>query len=106
MQAVVIPIADRHLSYAEEVAAKLRAADMRVEVDGRGERMNAKVRDAQLQKIPYMLVVGDREAADGAVSLRLRSNENIGAVPLDVFLDEAGTLNRERSHELWPGKQG
>jgi threonyl-tRNA synthetase len=106
VQAMVIPIADRHLGYAQEVAAKLRAAGLRVEVDSRGERMNAKVRDAQLQKIPYMLVVGDREAADGAVSLRLRSNENIGAVPLEVFLDEAGALNREHSHELWPGKQG
>ncbi|HEY7124422.1 MAG TPA: threonine--tRNA ligase [Ktedonobacterales bacterium] len=106
VQAMVIPIADRHLSYAEEVAAKLRAAAMRVEVDSRGERMNAKVRDAQLQKIPYMLVVGDREAADGAVSLRLRSNENIGAVPLAAFLDEASKLNREHSRELWPGKRG
>jgi threonyl-tRNA synthetase len=106
VQAMVIPIADRHLSYAEEVAGKLRAAGMRVEVDSRGERMNAKVRDAQLQKIPYMLVVGDREAADGAVSLRLRSNENIGAVALAAFLDEAGRLSREHSRELWPGKQG
>ncbi len=105
VQAMVIPIADRHLGYAEEVAAKLRAAGMRIEVDSRSERMNAKVRDAQLQKIPYMLVVGDREAADGAVSLRLRSNENIGAVPLAVFLDEASKLNREHSRELWPGKQ-
>jgi threonyl-tRNA synthetase len=102
VQAVVIPIADRHLAYAEEVAGKLRAAGMRVEVDSRSERMNAKVRDAQLQKIPYMLVVGDREAANGAVSLRLRSNENIGAIPLAAFIEEAGRLNRERSLELWP----
>jgi threonyl-tRNA synthetase len=106
VQALVIPIADRHLSYAEEVAGKLHAAGMRVEVDSRSERMNAKVRDAQLQKIPYMLVVGDREAAEGAVSLRLRSNDNIGAVPLEVFLNEMGTLNRSRSRDLWAGKQG
>ncbi len=62
VQAVVIPIADRHVEYAEQVAEKLRAAGLRVEVDARSERMNAKVRDAQLQKIPYMLVVGDKEA--------------------------------------------
>jgi threonyl-tRNA synthetase len=104
VQAMVIPIADRHLDYANEVAGKLRAAGLRVEVDSRGERMNAKVRDAQLQKIPYMLVVGDKEAADEAVALRLRSNENLGAIPLAEFVAEAGKLNRERSLELWPGK--
>ncbi|HEU5200860.1 MAG TPA: threonine--tRNA ligase [Ktedonobacterales bacterium] len=106
VQAVVIPIADRHQPYAEEVADQLRQVGLRVELDNRGERMNAKVRDAQLQKIPYMLVVGDREAADRAVSLRLRTNENLGAVPLATFIDEAGKLNRQRSRELWPGKQG
>ncbi|HEU5370460.1 MAG TPA: threonine--tRNA ligase, partial [Ktedonobacterales bacterium] len=104
VQAMVIPIADRHLSYADEVAGKLRAVGLRVEVDSRSERMNAKVRDAQLQKIPYMLVVGDKEAADEAVALRLRSNENLGAIPLTEFIAEAGRLNRERSLELWPGK--
>jgi threonyl-tRNA synthetase len=106
VQAMVIPIADRHLGYAEEVVNKLRAAGLRVEGDSRGERMNAKVRDAQLQKIPYMLVVGDKEAADEAVALRLRSNENLGAIPLATFIEEAGKLNRERSLELWPGKNG
>src|SRR5262249_24411248 len=84
--AVVIPIADLHLGYAEQVAAKLRAAGLRVEVDTRSDRMNAKVRDAQLQKIPYMLVVGDKEATSNAVSLRLRTNENIGAVPVEEFI--------------------
>ena len=106
VQAVVIPIADRHQPYAEEVADQLRQVGLRVELDNRGERMNAKVRDAQLQKIPYMLVVGDREAADRAVSLRLRTNENLGAVPLATFIEEADKLNRQRSRELWPGKQG
>ncbi len=57
----MIPIADRHLPYAQEVAEKLKDAGLRVEVDDRGERMNAKIRDAQKQKIPYMLVVGDKE---------------------------------------------
>jgi threonyl-tRNA synthetase len=104
VQAVVIPIADRHLEYAEQVAERLRAAGLRVEVDARSERMNAKVRDAQLQKVPYMLVVGDKEAAAEAVSLRLRTNENIGAVPLEEFIAVASRLDQERSQELWPAQ--
>ncbi|HAT44835.1 MAG TPA: threonine--tRNA ligase, partial [Ktedonobacter sp.] len=63
VQAMVIPIADRHIEYANKVMETLKAARVRVEVDTRSERMNAKVRDAQMQKIPYMLVVGDKEAA-------------------------------------------
>ena len=102
VQAVVIPIADRHGEYAEQVAQRLRAAGLRVEVDARSDRMNAKVRDAQLQKVPYMLVVGDKEAEAGSVSLRLRTNENIGAVPLDRFVSEASRLNAEKSQDLWP----
>ena len=83
VQAMVIPIADRHLEYARQVVARLVDGGVRVEVDGRSERMNAKVRDAQLQKVPYMLIVGDRETADGAVSVRLRSGENPGPLPLE-----------------------
>ena len=102
VQAVVIPIADRHLEYAERVAAQLRTAGLRSEVDTRSERMNAKVRDAQMQKVPYMLVVGDKEAEAGTVSLRLRTNENVGAVPLADFVATSSRLNSERSHDLWP----
>ena len=102
VQAVIIPIADRHLDYAGQAADALRAAGLRVEVDSRAERMNAKVRDAQLQKITYMLVVGDKEAASQAVSLRLRTNENIGMVPLAEFVAVAKRLNDERSQEIWP----
>src|SRR5262249_20123266 len=102
VQAEVIPIADRHIEYADQVAEALRMAGLRVEVDGRPERMNAKVRDAQLQKIPYMLVVGDKEAEGNTVSLRLRTNENVGVVPLREFLDVAQRINQERSQELWP----
>jgi threonyl-tRNA synthetase len=101
VQAEIIPIADRHLPYAEQVAARLRAAGLRVEVDARSERMNAKVRDAQMQKIPYMLIVGDKEAEAGAVSLRLRSNENIGALPLEAFIEHAVALVRAHSQDLW-----
>lgn len=89
VQAVLIPIADRHLPYVAEVAEKLKAAGIRVEVDQRGERMNAKIRDAQHQKIPYMLVVGDQEVAAGQVALRLRSGENPGPISLEQFLARA-----------------
>lgn len=86
VQAMIIPIADRHVDYARDVARFLSEAGLRVEVDDRGERMNAKIRDAQNQKIPYMLVVGNREVDDNMVSVRLRSEENLGALPLNEFL--------------------
>ncbi len=85
VQTVIIPIADRHNEYAQEVAAALSEADIRVEVDTRSERMNAKIRDAQLQKIPYMAVVGDREIEAGAVNVRVRTGENRGALPIAEF---------------------
>lgn len=89
VQAVIIPIADRHLPYAGELASSLTAAGLRVEVDDRSERMNAKIRDAQNQKVPYMLVVGDREAEQGTVSVRLRTEEDLGAMSLGSFIDKA-----------------
>jgi threonyl-tRNA synthetase len=89
VQAIVIPIADRHFDYAHQVAEILAEAGIRVEVDQRGERMNAKIRDAQNQKIPYMLVIGDREVEAESVSVRLRSEENLGAMPVDEFLARA-----------------
>jgi threonyl-tRNA synthetase len=103
VQAVVIPISDeRHLDYAGRVAGELNKVGLRAEVDARKERMNAKVRDAQLQKVPYMLVVGDKETESEAVSLRLRTNENVGAVPLGEFVATAKRLNDARSQQLWP----
>lgn len=96
VQAVVIPIADRHIEYAEEVAKQLRSARLRVEVDARGERMNAKIRDAQLRKIPYMLVVGDREAEAKAAALRVRGGGDLGAVPVTEILER---LRRERDEK-------
>ena len=86
VQAVLIPIADRHLDYAGQVADQLKAAGLRVQVDDRSDRMNAKIRDAQKQKIPYMLVVGDREVEDGTAAVRLRSGENPGAMAVEEFL--------------------
>ncbi|MBN2083979.1 MAG: threonine--tRNA ligase [Anaerolineales bacterium] len=87
VQAMLIPIADRHTDYARKVQEQLLAAGIRVKVDVRTERMNAKIRDAQMQKIPYMLVMGDKEAAAGAVAVRLRSGEDKGAMPVETFLE-------------------
>ncbi len=89
VQAVLIPIADRHLDYANEVVKKLKAKGMRAVVDSRSERMNAKIRDAQNQKIPYMLVVGDKEMESNQVALRLRNGENPGPIDLDAFVERA-----------------
>ena len=86
VQAVLIPIADRHLDYAHKVADTLKEKGIRVEVDERSERMNAKIRDAQTQKVPYMLVVGDKEMENNQVALRLRNGENPGAVALEAFI--------------------
>ncbi|MCI0437702.1 MAG: His/Gly/Thr/Pro-type tRNA ligase C-terminal domain-containing protein, partial [Chloroflexi bacterium] len=83
VQAVVIPIADRHQDYARRVEKELSSAGIRAQTDSRNERMNAKIREAQLQKIPYMLVVGDREAAASAAAVRLRSGEDLGAVAVE-----------------------
>src|SRR5205085_754928 len=89
IQAVVIPIADRHAEYAAKVKEQLAGAGLRVEVDGRSERMQAKIRDAQLQKVPYMLVVGDKEAAAEAVAVRSRDRGDLGPIPVSQFLAQA-----------------
>jgi len=101
VQAVVIPIADRHNAYAADVAQRLRNAGLRAVVDDTSERMNSKIRAAQLDKIPYMLVVGDREAEAGAVALRLRNGEDAGAVPVDAFIETANSIVRSKSAENW-----
>ncbi|MFQ5924897.1 MAG: threonine--tRNA ligase [Dehalococcoidia bacterium] len=85
VQAVVIPIADRHLDYALQVEAELKASGARAQVDARPERMNLKIRQAQLQKIPYMLIAGDKEVDGATVSVRLRSGENLGGRSLEEF---------------------
>jgi len=89
VQAMLIPIADRHVDYAKDLVSKLKAQGIRAVLDDRSERMNAKIRDAQNQKIPYMLVVGDQEMESGQVALRLRSGENPGPMPLEAFIDKA-----------------
>ena len=97
VQAMVIPIADRHVAYARGVAAQLAAAGIRAEVDDSSERMNKKIREAQLQKIPYMLVVGDKESEAGAVAVRTRDNEDRGAQPVADFVAELAARVAERS---------
>jgi threonyl-tRNA synthetase len=89
VQATILPLADRHLEYAATVRGRLAAAGLRVEVDERGEKIGYKIREAQLQKIPYMLVIGDREAADGTVGVRGRSPGDLGARPVEAFIADA-----------------
>jgi threonyl-tRNA synthetase len=100
VQVRIITIADRHVSYAQEVMQHLREQGVRVELDHSPERMNAKIRAAQLQKIPYMLVVGDKEQQSQAVSVRLRTNENIGVTPLDTFIARVKDIIKTNSKEL------
>jgi len=95
-QAVVIPIADRHLDYARQVEAKLKEKGLRVQVDERPERINLKIRQAQLDKVPYMLIVGDKEVAASGVSIRLRSGEDLGLQPLNKLLTKARADIRAR----------
>ena len=97
VQAVLIPVTDKQIEAAQAVAAKLRAQDFRVHVDGRPEKMGAKIRDAQMQKIPYMLVLGGREIENGTVSVRSRAAGDLGAMPLEAFIEKMGA---ERQVEL------
>lgn len=96
IQTVVIPIADRHNAYATEVFEQLRASDMRVQLDDRSERMNMKIRDAQLAKIPYMLIAGDKEVENRTVSVRLRSGEDLGSVEISAFMERVDSLVKSK----------
>ena len=92
VQVVVMPITDRQLEYARKVTERLDAAGIRVHLDDRNEKVNLKIRDAQMQKVPFMLVVGDREAESGAVSVRNRKHGDLGAQPVDEFLAKIQAL--------------
>jgi threonyl-tRNA synthetase len=102
VQVMVVPVSDLHLEYAAKVEAELKAIDVRVQVDNRNERMNQKIREAQLQKIPYMLVVGDKEAADNAVAVRLRSGEQLPVMSLEDFKKKIKQMIADRVNELKP----
>ena len=89
VQVALLPIADRHAAYAEVVRDRLAAAGLRVELDARVEKIGYKIREAQLQKVPYMLVMGDREVTEGVVSVRSRFGGDLGARALDTFIADA-----------------
>jgi threonyl-tRNA synthetase len=103
VQAIVLPIADRHLPYAASVRDQLAAAGLRVEVDERQEKIGYKIREAQLQKVPYMLVVGDREAAEQTVSVRERSGGDKGSSSIDAFVAAARLEAENKGRDGRPG---
>ena len=89
VQVKLLPIADRHLDYANDVKAKLEAVGMRVELDDRNEKIGYKIREARMQRVPYMLVMGDNEVADGTLSIRSRKEGDLGAKSVDDFIKDA-----------------
>ena len=99
VQAIVLPLSEKFLDYANDTAAKLRQAGLRVEMDGSNEKLGAKIRDAQLEKIPYMLIVGEKEASSGSVSLRKRSGEQ-SSMSVDQFVSEARRVIESRALTL------
>ncbi|HVN21571.1 MAG TPA: threonine--tRNA ligase, partial [Dongiaceae bacterium] len=100
VQTVMIPIAERHTEYANKVAAQLEAIGVRVEVDARNEKMNAKIREHALQKVPFLLVVGDKEAEVGKVNVRTRGKEKTEDMPAADFVQKIGKLITEKNPSL------
>jgi threonyl-tRNA synthetase len=100
VQAVMIPIAERHVDYANQVAAQLREMGVRVDVDGRNEKMNAKIREHAMQKVPFQLIVGDKEAEAGKVNVRTRGKEKTEDMPAAEFVEKIKGLIRSRSPQL------
>jgi len=102
VQVAILPVADRHLDYAREIGNKLSNEGIRVKVDGRSERVNRKIRQAQLDKIPYMLIIGDKEIAAASVSLRLRSGEQIDSQTPESFIKRVKQAIISRAKDLNP----
>jgi len=100
LQVMVIPVADRHLDYAHKLEAELKSAGVRAGVDARSETVNLKIRQAQLDKVPYMLVVGDKEVAASTVSIRLRSGEQLVSQLLDDFKEKVRIAIANRVKDL------
>jgi threonyl-tRNA synthetase len=100
VQAVMIPIAERHVDYANQVADQLKAIGVRVQVDGRNEKMNAKIREHAMQKVPFLLVVGDKESEAGKVNVRIRGKEKTEDMPAAEFVEKIKKLITERSAVL------
>jgi len=97
VQARVLPVSAKHVAYAQEVFERLHGGGLRAGLDDRSEKLGYKVREAQLQKVPYMLIVGEREAREGTVSVRKRSGEDVGALPVERFLAEVTAEIRTRA---------
>ena len=104
VQARVLPISEKHIDYARTVQGRLRAARIRAELDDRNEKLGYRIRDAQVRKVPYMLVVGAREAENGTVSLRHRTGDDLGAVPLDRVLADLAREIASRDASLSVGR--
>lgn len=100
VQAAVIPVADRHLDYARKLEAELKNEKIRVQVDDRQETVNQKIRQAQLNKIPYMLIIGDKEIDASTVSVRLRSGEQHADMPFDSFKKAISKAIIDKTKEL------
>ncbi len=100
VQVAVIPVADRHLEYAYGLKTELSSGGIRVEVDARSERLNQKIRQAQLNKVPYMLIVGDKEVESSTVSVRLRSGEQLAPQSIESFKKVVSALIVDRVKEL------
>jgi threonyl-tRNA synthetase len=100
VQAVVLPVSEKFLEYGEQVRAELAAAGVRVEMDARNEKLGYKIREAQLQKVPYMLVVGAREQEERTISVRRRAGADLGAMPVPAFQERVGTLVAGRGTDL------
>ncbi|MCJ7744630.1 MAG: His/Gly/Thr/Pro-type tRNA ligase C-terminal domain-containing protein, partial [Dehalococcoidales bacterium] len=100
VQVTVIPVADRHLEYAHQIEAEWRNDAVRVKVDARSERMNLKIREAQLEKVPYMLVIGDKEVASATVSVRLRTGEQLPSQTIGDFKSNIKRIIAEKAIEL------
>ena len=100
VQAVVLPLSEKFVEYGREVEARLKAAGLRAAIDESNEKLGAKIRTAQLEKVPFMLVVGEKEAQSGEVAVRKRTGGDQGAMPLDRFIEHARALAAVRSLTL------
>jgi threonyl-tRNA synthetase len=101
LQVKIIPIGEKHVEYATGLANDLKAKNIRVEIDARNDTMQSKIRDAQMFKVPYMAILGDREAQSGCISLRLRTGENLGSIPRDEFMARVEEKYLTKSLKLW-----
>jgi len=101
VQVVIIPIGEKHQAYAQNLAGRLKEAKIRVDVNDKAESMQSKIRDAQMKKVPYMLIVGDREIENDSASVRLRSGEDLKAVKTDEIIAKIANIRLTKSLVLW-----